>query len=429
MGKVSKEIKFVFIAILLLSGCSISVDQTTLDFGSTETEKTFYLEVKGALKWSIEADKDWVVVEPSEGSKSTSVKVNVKRTGLVEGAYESKLSVQTNSKVSTPIVTVKMSVANITSIEYEYTEFLPDGWTGANTGFFFFVKGINDNGEVVGYGINANGVYHGFIYSNGEFTELGAPEGWHDYVEAIAINNNGEVLGNGMKEVGILQGFMYSNGNYTDLLPDGWKEAAARDMNDSGEVVGNGINANGVKVGFLYSNGNYTELMPNWWIDADVLNINNNGEVVGIGLNGVTESNFYIYSNGNYTELPLPLGFNNYMIRGLDLNDNGDLLVRLSLVTSHGFGPLKSLIYSNGNYKEILPPGLEYFEATAINNNGEAIGNGYGKAFIYTGGKYREVTPPAGWESFGVADINDYGVITGYFSFNSENKGFIAVPK
>jgi hypothetical protein len=116
MGKVSKEIKFMFIAILLLSGCSISVDQTTLDFGSMETEKTFYLEVKGALKWSIEADKDWVVVEPSEGSKSTSVKVTVKRTGLVEGAYESKLSVQTNSKVSTPIITVKMSVVSTPSI-------------------------------------------------------------------------------------------------------------------------------------------------------------------------------------------------------------------------------------------------------------------------------------------------------------------------
>jgi probable HAF family extracellular repeat protein len=423
MGRVSKEIKFVFIAILLLSGCSISVDQTTLDFGSTETEKTFYLKVKGTLRWSIEADKDWVVVEPSEGSQSTSVKVNVIRTGLVEGAYETKLSVRTNGNVFSPIVTVKMSVASTPSIEYNYTEFLPDGWTDAISGFFFFVKGINDNGEVVGYG-STNGTYHGFIYSNGEFTELGAPEGWRDYVEAIAINNNGEVLGNGMKEIGILQGFMYSNGRYTELLPDGWKNAAAVDINDKGEVVGYGENANGVIKGFVYSNGNYTELLPNLWIVTGVLTINNNGEVGGIGLNGGMES----YSNGNYTERPLPLEFNNYGITGLDLNNNGDLLVRMSLYTSHDYGPTKSFIYSNGNYKEILPPGLENFEATAINNNGEVIGNGYGGAFIYTDGKYREMTPPAWWEYFGVVDINDYGVITGYFDSNSVRKGFIATP-
>lgn len=131
MDKITKEIKFVFMALLLLSGCSISVDQTTLDFGSTETEKTFYLEVNGALNWSIKADKDWVVIEPSAGSKSTSVKVNVKRIGLIEGAYESKLFVQTSSKVSTPIITVKMNVASIPSVEYEYTELLPDGWQEA----------------------------------------------------------------------------------------------------------------------------------------------------------------------------------------------------------------------------------------------------------------------------------------------------------
>lgn len=290
---------------------------------------------------------------------------------------------------------------------------------------------LNNKGEVVGYGEDADGVRKIFIYSNDEFTELDHPAGWRDYVEAIAINNNGEVLGNGMKEIGIPQGFMYSNGNYTEILPDGWKEAAARDMNDRGEVVGNGINANRVKIGFLFSNGNYTELMSNWWIDADILNINNNGEVVGIGLEGVTDPYFYFYSNGNYTELPRPLGYKNYMIRGLDLNDNGDLLVRVSLASGrYGFGPIKSFLYSNVTYKEILPPVLEDFEAVAINNNGEVIGNGYGRAFIYTGGTYGEVKPPVVCEYFSVADINDYGEIAGSFvNLNGVYKGFIAVPK
>jgi hypothetical protein len=158
--------------------------------------------------------------------------------------------------------------------------------------------------------------------------------------------------------------------------------------------------------------------------------------VVGNGLEGI-EANFYLYSNGYYTELPRPLGYNNTMIRGLDLNDNGDLLVQLALGGSrYGYGPIKSFIYTNDNYTEILPPGLEYFEATAINNNGDVIGDGYdmevgyGKNYLYTSGKFMELPQPALWSFFQPIDINDYGEITGSFvNLNGVYKGFIAIPK
>ena len=426
MGKISKEIKFVFIAILLLSGCSISVDQTTLDFGSTETEKTFYLEVKGALKWSIEADKDWVVVEPSEGSKSTSVKVNVKRTGLVEGAYESKLSVQTNSKVSTPIITVKMSVVSTPSIEYEYTELLPAGWSSASA------TGINDNGEVVGSGIDATGIGRGFVYSDGAYTFL-LPRGWSS-ASATCINNNGKVVGSVSNDSEELyhfygKGFIYSGGNYTFILPDGWSDAYDLDINNNGDVIGNDfIDATGAPKNFLYSGGEYTELLPEGWLYAYAYGINDNGEVVGYGQDAEGITKGFIYSNGQYTEL-LPRGWI-YAI-AYDINNNGDVVGWGNDGTVGVRVGIKGFIYSGGKYTFILPEGWPNAEATGINDRGEVIGHAPshvfpGNGFIYSNGKFTYLLPEVV-----PADINNKGVVVGgkiYTDGGVTWRGFISTP-
>ena len=89
--------------VMCLTGCTISVDQTTLDFGSTETLKTFTLTVQGPVEWFIECSESWVTVSPSEGRTTETITVTVDRAGLDLGSYEAQLEIYTNYKIQTQI--------------------------------------------------------------------------------------------------------------------------------------------------------------------------------------------------------------------------------------------------------------------------------------------------------------------------------------
>jgi len=99
--------------------------------------------------------------------------------------------------------------------------------SGGPTGFYAEVAyGINDSGEVVGYGEDSSGEV-GFVYnynSNGTMTDLG------NYA-AFAINDNGLVVGDNPSG-----GFVYnsSNGTTTSLGGNGGANA----ININGQVLG-----------------------------------------------------------------------------------------------------------------------------------------------------------------------------------------------
>ena len=68
----------------------------------------------------------------------------------------------------------------------------------------------------------------GFIYSNGQYTELQPPGWWRD-ARANAINDNGVIVGSSDADVNDFssKGFIYNNGEYTFLVPQGWNMAFA----------------------------------------------------------------------------------------------------------------------------------------------------------------------------------------------------------
>ena len=142
---------------------------------------------------------------------------------------------------------------------------------------------INNSGEVVGYYYNSNGAYHGFLYSNGGFTELDYPEA-DAQTAPYAINNAGEVVGyfnNGSN----VEGFIYSggaNGTWTALNVPGASNTYAYGINNEGQVLGDYSDANGEHA-FIYSNGIYTTLdFPNGLpAGTDAYAFNDAGEVVG----------------------------------------------------------------------------------------------------------------------------------------------------
>lgn len=85
---------------------------------------------------------------------------------------------------------------------------------------------INDLGEVVGtaYMLPASNERHAFIFSHGGMTDLSlldpvVTSGW-SYVTPLDINNNGQIVGHGLNNDGNLQAFLLSYTPDTVFTPD-----------------------------------------------------------------------------------------------------------------------------------------------------------------------------------------------------------------
>ncbi len=111
---------------------------------------------------------------------------------------------------------------------------------------------INDAGQIVGWSeISTQGncqinfhAMHGFIYSNGQMTDVGTLGGSCSI--AYDINDLGYVVGGADTTAGIQHAFLYTSGkmqDLNDLIPagSGWELSVATGINDRGQIVGNGL--------------------------------------------------------------------------------------------------------------------------------------------------------------------------------------------
>ncbi len=163
--------------------------------------------------------------------------------------------------------------------------------------------GINDSGEVVGYGNTSTGYWHdyAFLYTggtNGTAVGLGVPTGYSStaYSAANAININGDVVGyvsyNNANSKDT-HAFLYSGGTMTDLgtfsgLTGG--TSAALGINESGQIVGDASNTvGGAPDAFLYTDGQMEDLTDELgsplagWTSTVATGINDAGDIVGYG--------------------------------------------------------------------------------------------------------------------------------------------------
>ncbi len=150
-------------------------------------------------------------------------------------------------------------------------------------------NGLNNSGEAVGDGVDANGNQIAFLYANGSVTEL-------NLTSANAINRSGEIAGMSGSDA-----VLYDDGQLTDLGNlGGLSEANA--LNDQGDAVGvSALSPQCVLLdnydcpdedAFLYSNGaliDLNSLLPpdSGWQLYDATGINDSDQIVGDGyLNG-----------------------------------------------------------------------------------------------------------------------------------------------
>jgi probable HAF family extracellular repeat protein len=190
--------------------------------------------------------------------------------------------------------------------------FLWNGTSMADIGFWD-ARGINDSGEIAGICGNDPGE-HACAYNNGTLTELPQPT-WFTPINCGGgpINKSGEVVGTCDDTSSNTHAVLWENGTPTDL---GSQASNAADINNLGQVVGNAETSAPAEFGYLWSNGTMTDLGPNFFPNA----INDNGVVVGGPM---------IYRGGTLQNLNnlIPPGSGFTLDNATAINDNGQIVV------------------------------------------------------------------------------------------------------
>ncbi len=114
---------------------------------------------------------------------------------------------------------------------------------------------ISDSGQVTGYIYDTGGMLsHTFLYTSGKMQDIDNPSLFPGGSDGTGVNDSGQVCGYGWPNTTITHAFLYS-GTMVDLGTLGGAESVAEAINNAGQVVGQSTNAANVTHAFLYSNG------------------------------------------------------------------------------------------------------------------------------------------------------------------------------
>src|SRR5262249_7166656 len=140
--------------------------------------------------------------------------------------------------------------------------------------------------------------------------------------EASGINDSGQVVGTYYGSSPAPHGFIYSNGAYTDLFAGSGGTYGYR-INDAGQVIGLYIDNSHTSHGYIYSysNGTFTDLGGG----TDPLGINDAGQVFGISIDSSNTQHSFFYSNGTFTDLAYPSAVKTFVSSWNAINDSGQV--------------------------------------------------------------------------------------------------------
>jgi hypothetical protein len=294
------------------------------------------------------------------------------------------------------------------------------------------LTGINNAGEIVGYGYDADNNIYTFLDHYGYFENLNAnPPAVNN--KFLAINNVGGAMAGGIQNVGQPVGVLTS----------------------SGTTYGAILSSSASNPNIIFTDQPYADY-PNSFLDPTTFTgINDRNEIVGVAQIGAAYGGFLLpagyanYSTGgtvsgqpvainhpnagtNSNQGTVPNGINNVGTIVGNYNDSNGI--------SHGF------IYNNGNFTTLDVPasfggvatGAAATLATGINNSGEVVGfygdilNGASYGFVYEtegpdAGTYYTFSFPSSNYTYPLG-INDQGTIVGYYvNANGIDEGFTAV--
>ncbi len=286
--------------------------------------------------------------------------------------------------------------------------------------------GLDSNGDVVGdYELIRFGQYistNAFLYTYSTKTMVTLTPPSPPYVPSFAygigINDSGNVVGSFQDAASDTHGFLYSNGTYTDLTPSG-TQLSANAINNNNLIAGTWTGGHGA---FLSNNGGpVTDLcaFPSQYTRAvDVTAINSSGVVVGDCYSTAGNRQAFVYSGGSTaTVLPMLSGsYNESFPYGI--NASGQIVGQC---TGSGDSYAHAFLYNNGTLTDLGTFGGNYTVAFGINDAGTIVGfsddsNRVDHAFIYANGTMTDLNSlvsSSGWNLAVAQSINDNGWITG----------------
>lgn len=269
---------------------------------------------------------------------------------------------------------------------------------------------INNAGQIAGYTQTGSGSYAA-LFSGGVVTTLADFGGNTGY--ARALNDAGQVVGISSTASGEFHGFLYSGGTVTDL----GASANALGINARGDVVGQ-LSVTGGYTGFLYRGGSITPLGNLGTGDVGVAwDINDHGKIVGeSNINTELHAPFhpFLYKNGRLTDLGTLADYENNSARVIN---NAGRIAGYSTVDGGG---LHAFVYENGVMRDVGSFGGLNLDVSDINERGAFVGSastweGPNVGYISFGGELIDlntlIDPASGWVIDGASGINDLGQI------------------
>jgi len=236
---------------------------------------------------------------------------------------------------------------------------------------------INQSGEVVGSFSLPDGDSGSFTYVNGKYTILPQPAGLSNVVYR-AINNAGQIVGTGEDAQFHDRWFLYSKEQYTILNVPGFSESIALGINNKGEILGVAWPSGQTPpaYAFVYTNGKFTSFRPSPDFDGfdEVVGslINDSGQVVTnyADLSGHTHN--FIWDDGVLTSLP---NYNDEYTLAEGINNRGDVAGE---ILTAGTGSLylyrDEQFFTTSAISGLLPAGM--------NDRGQIVGSDSNGAFL-----------------------------------------------
>jgi probable HAF family extracellular repeat protein len=250
------------------------------------------------------------------------------------------------------------------------------------------------------------------------------------------INDSGVIVGSSADDSGGWTGWEY-NGVFSTIGIAGSFYNNTTAINDLDQISGfNSPSSPTPRYGFIDTGGSYAQLSLSPYSTTDY-DINDSGVIVGgiylHTVSGVTPIyTGFVDNNGTITYLNAPgsLNSNGYTYPS-GINDADQVVGTFE--TSYG-GNQQGFLYQNGNYTSINDPsaGAEGTDATDINNSGVIVGFYYDSSdklngFVDIGGTFTTIDDPLGVEGTQVYGINNAGQIVGsYIDGSGVEHGFVA---
>lgn len=226
------------------------------------------------------------------------------------------------------------------------------------------LRGINNNGQVVGYASFDLITYFGFTYQSGVYAPL--PPAPYPLI-GHGINDAGVVVGSAnLGATTSALGFIYNAGSYAFFSRPDYEHTYARAIGNTNLITGFSDNfTDAAQTGWVYNpvTGVYTDINPAGSMFTIAQGINNAGQIVG-SIAPVPQS-FLRQPDGTITLFQL--GTNSTRARGI--NDSGLItgFVTVGTVTQ-GF------VGNSSGFQTLMVPGSTWTIPEGINNAGQVAG-------------------------------------------------------